>query len=55
MWFNALTAIVGVVGDLTNTIKFNAQVGEIFSIILIVGNSLLRFATSKAIGVAPKQ
>jgi hypothetical protein len=50
LWFNFLTAVVGVVGDLTNQIKFDAKTGAIFSIILVVGNSLLRFLTTQPIG-----
>lgn len=50
LWFNILTTLVAVIGEVTKTLPLNAGTTKIFGIILVVGNMLLRLVTNTAIG-----
>lgn len=45
LWFNIITVLVGVIGEVTDVFTLNAQVSKIFAGILAVGNFILRFLT----------
>jgi len=49
LWFNVITVIVAVVGDLTKTFNFTGTTAEIFAGVLSVGNILLRLLTSTSL------
>lgn len=49
LWFNIITALVGVIGQITNLFHFSAQTNSIFAGILTVGNFILRFLTSQPV------
>lgn len=49
LYFNVITVIVAVVGDLTKAFTFNGTTAEIFAGILSVGNILLRLITNTAL------
>lgn len=54
LWFNFLTALVAIIGEVTNTIPLGAGTMKIFGVILTVGNILLRFVTTQGIGTPIK-
>ena len=49
VWFNAITALVAIAGELTNTFPASKHI-EIFTTIVTVGNILLRLITTQGIG-----
>lgn len=49
LWFNVITVIIAVVGDLTKAFTFSGVTAEIFAGILSVGNILLRLITNTAL------
>lgn len=49
LWFNIVTVIVAVVGDVTKAFTFTGQTAEIFAGVLSVGNIILRFLTNSAL------
>ena len=53
LWFNAITIIVGIVGQVTKTINVTGEAGVIFAGILSIGNFILRFLTTTAISTTP--
>ena len=50
LWFNILTLLVTVIGDLTNTIALGNNTLKVLGVIVLVGNAILRyFFTTTAI------
>ena len=50
IWFNILTVGVAIIGNITQTLQLNAETTQIFGAVLAVGNTLLRFISTGAIG-----
>lgn len=50
LWFNLLTLIVSIGGELTHAFSFNEQTLKVIGIIVLVGNSVLRLFTNTGIG-----
>lgn len=55
IWFNLITIIVTVLGQITNVITLDKKALEIIGLIVLVGNTILRFLTTEAIGFAKKE
>ena len=49
VWFNVITIVVGIIGQVTNAFELNASVLKVFGIVLSVGNLLLRFLTTSTL------
>lgn len=48
-WFNAITILVGVLGQVTSLFTFSAQTNSIIAGVLAVGNTILRFLSGQPI------
>ncbi len=49
LWFNLLTLVVSLGGELTHAFSFNATTLKIIGIVVLVGNAILRLMTTTAI------
>jgi hypothetical protein len=54
LWFNIITVLVGVIGQVTDVFTLDAKTSQIFAGILAVGNFLLRFLTETPVTTSSK-
>ena len=55
VWFNVITIVVGIIGQVTDAFTLNAQTLKVFGIVLSVGNVLLRFLTTSTLTASKTQ
>jgi len=55
VWFNVITIVVGIIGQVTDAFTLNAQTLKVFGIVLSAGNVLLRFLTTSTLTASKTQ